>query len=190
MDAAEAGEGGIFKAGYHFENSGLCAVLHLGLKADHVEKRAKLVVLTQLHDGVGLDVGGVGVGQAAGLHRAVTQGFGAAFGHDLDRQAAVEIAGGFAFVKFGFVGVSKGFDEGVVLLAGHRAVHVGGLFRDGFALVVAALHPGHGHVHGIGIDDGSDGVEEGEAFGAGRGADAGGKRRRGQRAGGDDPAAS
>ena len=34
----------------------LLAVLQLGLEADHVVERAELVVLAQLHDGVGLDL--------------------------------------------------------------------------------------------------------------------------------------
>ena len=41
----------------------------------------------------------------------------------------------------------------------------------------------------FGIDDGGDGVEEGQRLGPGGGADAFGQRAGGQRAGGDDPVA-
>ena len=54
MQAAEPGEFGVLQAGNGAEDAHLLAVLQLGLEADHVEQRAELVVLAQLHDGVGL----------------------------------------------------------------------------------------------------------------------------------------
>jgi hypothetical protein len=136
-----------------------------------------------------LTSGLVGVGEAHGLHRAETQGFAAAFGHDLDRQATVEITGCLTLVKFGLVGGQKRVDEGFILVTRHRAIHVGGLFLDRFALVVARLHPGHRHVDAFGIDDGGDGVEEGQSLGTSFGADRLGQGTGGQRAGGNDPVA-
>jgi hypothetical protein len=47
----------------------------------------------------------------------VAQRLAPAFGHHLDRQAAVEIAGGLAFVELGLVGGEEGVDEGLVLVA-------------------------------------------------------------------------
>ena len=61
-------------------------------------------------------------------------------------------------------------------VAVHRAVDVGGLFLLRLALVVARLHPGRPHVDAVGIDDGGDGVEEGERLGPGCGADGLGQR--------------
>jgi putative component of toxin-antitoxin plasmid stabilization module len=57
----------------------------------------------------------VGVGQAHGLHRAKAQGLAAAFGHDLDRQAAVEIARRLALLELGLFGGEQRVDEGLVL---------------------------------------------------------------------------
>ena len=94
----------IFQARNHFENIRLRAVLHLGLETDDVVKRAQSVVAAQLHDGVGLVFRLMRVGQSDRLHRTKAQCLAAAFGHDFDGQAAVEIAGGFALVEFGLVG--------------------------------------------------------------------------------------
>ena len=52
--AAEPRELGLLQAGDGAEDARLLAVLELGLEADHVEQRAELVVLAQLHDRVGL----------------------------------------------------------------------------------------------------------------------------------------
>ena len=54
MQAAEPSELGIAEAGNGAKNPRLLAVFQLGLKADHVEQGAELVVLAQLHDGIGL----------------------------------------------------------------------------------------------------------------------------------------
>ena len=53
----------------------------------------------------------------------------------------------------------------------HRAVEVGGALGFGLALVVAGLEPGLGEVDGVEVDDGGDGVEEGERALVGEGAD-------------------
>jgi hypothetical protein len=54
MQAAEPGELGVLQPGNGAEHAHLLAVLQLGLEADHVVERAELVVLAQLHDGIGL----------------------------------------------------------------------------------------------------------------------------------------
>ena len=129
------------------------------------------------------------VGQADRLHRAVAQGFAAAFGHDLDRQAAVEIPGGLALVELGFLGGKQGVDKGLVLRLVHRAVEVGGSLFLGLALVIARLHPGARHVDAVVIEDRRDGVEKGQRLGASLTGNCLAKPFRGERAGGDDPVA-
>jgi hypothetical protein len=91
VDAAEAGEGRVLQPRDHAEHVRLRAVFHLRLEAHDIVKRAQRVVAPQLHDGMGLYVGLVRVGQAHGFHRPVAQGLAPALGHHLDGQAAVEI---------------------------------------------------------------------------------------------------
>ena len=116
MDAAEAGEARVLEAGDGAEDLGLRAVLHLGLEADDVVEGAERVVAAELDDGVGLHVGGVRVGEADGLQRAVAQGFAAALGHHLDGEAALEIGGVLLPVlELGLLGGEERVDEGLVL---------------------------------------------------------------------------
>ena len=61
MQAAEAGKFGVLQAGNGAKNTDLLAVLQLGLEADHVEQRAELVVLAQLHHGIWLFAGSCGL---------------------------------------------------------------------------------------------------------------------------------
>ncbi len=137
----------------------------------------------------GLHVGRVRVGEADRLQRAEAQGLAAALGHHLDRQAALEVGGVLLPVlELGLVGGEQRVDEGLVLVAVHRAVEVGGALGLGLALVVARLEPGLGEIDGLEVDDRGDGVEEGEGGLVGQGADRLGEGRRGQRAGGDDDA--
>jgi hypothetical protein len=57
----------------------------------------------------------VRIGEAHRLHRPEAQRLGAAFGHDLDRQAAVEIGRAFPFLEFGLLAGQQRLDEGLVL---------------------------------------------------------------------------
>ena len=136
VNAPKTREGRIFQSGNHFEYSGLRAVFHLGLEPHDVVQRPQFVIPAQLHHGIGLHRV-VRIGQAHGFHRPETRGFAAPFGHHFQRQTAIEIACGFTFMKFGLVGGQYGVDERLILRAVHRAVHVGGLFLQRFALVVA-----------------------------------------------------
>ena len=61
MKPAEARELGLLQARNGAEDAHLLAVLELGLEAHHVEQGAELVVLAQLHDGVGLHRGACGL---------------------------------------------------------------------------------------------------------------------------------
>ena len=116
MNAAEPRELRLLQARNGAEDAHLLAVLQLGLEADHVEQRAELVVLPQLHDGVGLHVGLVRIGEPERLHRAVAQRLAAALRHHLDRQAAVEIGRArFPLMERGLVAGEQRIDEGVVL---------------------------------------------------------------------------
>ncbi len=186
VQAPQTRELGVLQTRDHAEDVGLGAVLQLGLEADHVEQGAQRIVLTQLHDGVGLDRRVVLVGQADGLHRAVAQGLAAALGHDLDRQAAVEIGDVLPLLEVSLGAVQQGVDEGFVLGLVHRAVDVGRLVAAGAFLVIARLAPGDVEVDAVGVQDRRDGVEEAERFLARGLQDGVGQGGRGQRAGGDD----
>ena len=108
------------------------------------------------------------VGQPHRLHRPVAQRLAPALGHDLDRQAAVEIGRAFPFLELGLVAGDQRVDEGVVLRLVHRAVDVVLAGAAGPDLVVARLEPADVHVDRVEMDDRRDGVEEGERIGAGR----------------------
>ena len=112
----------------------------------------------------------------------------ATFGHDLDRQAAVEEGHVLPLLEGDLVARQKGIDEGLVLLAIKRAVDVVGHAAARSRLVVAGLEPGDAHVDGFAVDDGGDRVEEGQCRLAGARQDGLRQRLRGQRAGGDDHA--
>ena len=118
MQSAETREFGVLQARNGAEHAHLLAVFELGLEADHVEQGAKLVVLTQLDHGVRLFTRTVRIGEAERLHRPMPQCFGAALGHDLDRQAAVEIGRRtFPLMEAGLVGGEQGRDERFILFA-------------------------------------------------------------------------
>src|ERR1700732_2889502 len=77
---------------------------------------------------------------------------------------------GFGFDRFGG---GEGVEEAVVLFFGEGAVDV-----VGGALVVAGGEVDLVHVDGGGIDDGGDGVVEGEVVGTGEALKFGSQRRR------------
>ena len=117
------------------------------------------------------------------LHRPEPQRIDAAFGHHLDRHAALEIGGvRLPFAKFGLFPREQTGVKCQVLLLGHRAVDV--VLR--FALIPAAGHPADVHVDGVAVDDGGDGIEKRQTVRAGRLPDAVSQRGGGQRPGGDD----
>ena len=187
MEPAEPRELGALQAGDRSEDPGLLAMPKLRLESHHVEQRAEPVVLPKLHDRIGLGLRGVRIGQPERFHRAVAQRLAAALRHHLDRQAAVEIGGrGFELVKGNLLAGEQRVDEGLVLLAGERAVDVVGAGAAGAGLVVARLQPGDRHVDAVVMHDRRDGIEEGERVFAGRGRQSFGQRRRGEGAGCDD----
>ena len=115
----------------------------------------------------------------------MAQGLDAAFRHHLDRQTAIEIGNVLPVLELSLGTVEQGLDERVVLGLVHRAVDVGGGVASGAFLVVAGLAPGLRHIHAIEVNDGGDGVEEGQGVLAGAFQDGGGQGRRGEGAGGD-----
>ena len=186
MQAAEPREFGVFKARDHAEDAHLLGVLELGLKAHHVVERAQSIVLPELHDGIGLDGRIVGVGQPHRLHGAVTRSLRAAFGHDFDRQAAVEIGRALPLFELGLAAIDQRLDESLVARLVHRTVDVvlaGAARAD---LVVTRLEPADVHVDGIEMDDRRNGVKEGKRIGACPVRDGLRQGRRGQRPSGDD----
>ncbi len=126
------------------------------------------------------------VGEAHWLHRAVAQGFRPAFGHDLDRQAAIEIGCTFPLLEVGLVAFNQCGDEGLILLLVHGAVDIVLAGAAGANLVIAGLEPAHIHIDRIKMDDRRNGVEEGQSVRAGLRLNGLRQRRRGQGAGGND----
>ena len=116
----------------------------------------------------------------------MAQRFPPAFGHHLDRQAAVEIRRGFELVEYDLLAAKQRVDEGLVLRTRQRAVDVVGAGSRRPGLVVARLEPGDIEVDGLAMHDRRDSVEESECVFAGAGADCLGQRRRGEGTGGDD----
>src|SRR5277367_7181103 len=78
-------------------------------------------------------------------------------------------------------GCGEGFEEAVVLLFGEGAVDV-----IGGAFVPAGGEVDLVHVDGGGVDDGGDGVVEGEVVGAGEALQLGGEGGAGERTAGED----
>ncbi len=116
------------------------------------------------------------------FHRAKAQGIHTARRHHLDRHAAFEIGrAGLPFAKLGLFAVEQALVEGEILLLRHRAVDV-----VLSSLVPARGHPADVHVDAVAVDDGGDGVEEGETVRAGGGDDALRQRLRGERSGRDN----
>ena len=161
VQPAEPCELGIFQARNAAEDAGLLTVLQLGLEADHVVERAQRVVLTQLDHRVGL-AARIGVGQANRLHGPEAQGLTAALRHHLDRQAAFEVGRALPILELGFLRRQQGIDEGLVLRFVERAVDVILAATARPRLVIAGLVPGAGEVDALGVDDGGNGIEEGE----------------------------
>ena len=194
VDLAVAQEGRVLEAGDEAQDAGLFAELEVVLEADEVVAVGAEVLLAKLDDGVG-PAAGLGIGEADGLHGAEAEGVAAAAGGLFDGQAAFEVVNRFevrgsrfegrrdGFPGFGGDGFGggEGVEEAVVFLFGEGAVDV-----VGGAFVVAGGEVDLLHVDGGGVDDGGDGVVEGEMAGAGEAREFGGERGRGERAGGED----
>ncbi len=163
MQAAEPRELGLLEPRDHAEDADLLAMFQLGLEAHHVPQRAEGIVLPELHHGVQARARMMGVGEADRLHRAVGEGLAAALGHDLDRQAALEIGRRrLPLLERGLLAGNQRVDEGVILRLVERAVDVVGVAAAGPDLVVARLQPAHAHVDAVMMHDRGDGIEEGE----------------------------
>ena len=194
MQPAQPGELGILQPRNGAEQADLLGMFELGLETDHVPQRAQLVILPQLHHGMRpAPLGKFGrrivrIVQPDRFHRSEAQRVETAFGHDLDRHAAVEIGGGgLPLLETGLLARDQPGMEGGILFAIHRAIDVVfGVCPEFIRSVPSRGHPADIHVDGIAIDDGGDGVEESQAVCASRRADAVGKRGSSQRPGGDD----
>ena len=186
VNAAQSGEAGVFQAGDHAEDARLLRMAELGLEADNVVQRAERIVPAELHHGMGA-AAGARVGQPHGLHRAEAQGLRPARRHHLDRQAALEPGReGLPLLELDPVGFKQRLDKRGVAGLVERAVDVVGAAAGRSRLVVAGLEPGDVEVDGIGIDDGRNGVEEGERLAPGERLYGVRKRAVGQRTRGDD----
>src|SRR5437764_14568910 len=121
------------------------------------------------------------VGEPYRLHWPVTQRLAAALGHDLDRQAAVEIGRvGFPLLEVGLLTRDQGVDESIVLLVGQRTIDVVGAGAARAKLVVARLKPRHRHVDRILVYDWGDRIEERQRVFVREFANRAGKRSRGE----------
>ncbi len=87
-------------------------ITELGLKPDHVEQSAQLVILPQLNHGMGSRAI-MGVGQTDWLHGAKSQRLTAAFSHHLDGETAFKVGGVLLpFMKLDFVAFDQRVDKG------------------------------------------------------------------------------
>ncbi len=201
VDLAVAEEVRVLEAGDHAQDAGLLAELEVVLEADEVVGVGAEVFLAELDGGVG-PAAGLGVGEAGGLHGAEAQGVAAAAGGLFDGKAAFEVlqfgaAGGWQVLR-AVEAVGRGASQllrrerlrrvrrrasmkAFVLVLGEGAVDV-----VGGALVPAGGEVDLVHVDGGGVDDGRDGVVEGEVVGAGEALELGGEGGDGERAGGED----
>ena len=186
MQAAEPREFGVLKPGNRAEYPDLLAMPELCLKPHHVEQGAQLVVLPQLNHGVGLFVALVGVGQPHGLHRAMAQRFDAAFGHDFDGEATVEIRDVFPVFEGGFFASDQRLHKREIPVAIEGAIEVVAAVAARSDFVVAGLKPGFVHIDAVAVNDRSDGVEEGKGAFACEPGDRLREVGRGQRTRGDD----
>ncbi len=151
----------VLKARYAAKNAHLIGIFQLRLEAHHVVERAQLVILAQLHNGVGFDGGVVCVGETARLHRPMPQCLDALRSHDLDGKAAAEIRRGFfPFLEIGFLARKQRFDEGEVLFLVHRTVDVVLARASWPHLVVARLVPAHAEIDGVTVHDRRDRIKE------------------------------
>ena len=179
----------LFKPRNKAEHIRLTGIFQLGLKPDHIEQRAKRIVLAQLHNGVRLDIRLVGIGQPARFHRPMAQRFAPARGHHLNRQTAIEIGRvGFPFFEIGGFAVEQRVDEAVILGFVHWAVDIVFARTARAQLVVARLVPADIHINAVVIDYRCNRVEKGQPVLARHASNGLRQRRRGQRAGGNNRA--
>ena len=180
MDLAVAQERCVFQAGDEAQDALLVAELDVVLEADEVVAVGTQILLAKLNDGVWRDLG-AGIAQAHGLHAAEAEGIAAAACNLFNGQAAFEVVEFLPLLGFDFVRGDERVVEGVVLLLSEGAVDVvcGTLVPTRFE--VNAIH-----VDGAGVDDGCDGVVEGELVCAGESLQFCRECRRGERAGGED----
>src|SRR4029079_6243343 len=68
VEAAKPRKLGLLQARDGAKGARLLAVFHLGLEADHVEERAKRIILPELDDRIGLDRRVMRIGEAPWLH--------------------------------------------------------------------------------------------------------------------------
>ena len=176
---AVAGELRVFQAGDHAEHALLLAPLEPGLEAHQIVVGGGLVLLAQLHHGVGLSAR-ARVDQPHGLQRAVGQRLAAPGGQDLHGETALEHQLLLEVVQRGQLGLCQCVVEGVVFVLGHGAVQVVA------ALVIAALAEDLRHVQRIRRHDGRGGVEEVQRGRAGQLFQRAAERLVCQRAGGHD----
>src|SRR5262249_2691490 len=161
MQPTEPRKLGALEPGNAAEDLLLRAIFELGLKSDHVVERAELVVLTKLHDRMGLGRWIVRISQSDRLHGTMAQRLAASLRHHLDRQAAVEIGRRtLPILELGFLARQQRADKRVVLRLAHWAVDVIGAGATRAGLVVTRLEPGDRHVDAVSVHYWRNRIEE------------------------------
>ena len=165
----------------------MLGIFQLRLETDHVVERAELIILAQLHHGIGFHRGVMGIGKPARFHGAVAQGFRTAFGHHLNWQATIEIGGvGFPLFEIAFFAGNQLADKGVILRLVHRQVDVILTISARTHLVVTRLEPGDVHINAFAVNNGRNRVKKRQILLAREPAHGFSQGRRGEGAGGDD----
>ena len=121
MNRSEAGEDTGLKSGEHPEDSLLFTDTELRLASDQIPKRAALILLSKLHDGVRPSTRSR-VRESDRLHRSEGQRLRASPSDFFDRQAALEIHSRFELMKWNGFCVKQLCDEVLILFAGKRDV--------------------------------------------------------------------
>src|ERR1700730_9065418 len=73
VDSSKAGKTGVLEARNRAENFNLRAVFQLGLETDHIVERAPRIILTKLHNRIGLSRAGMRIGETKWFHWAMSK---------------------------------------------------------------------------------------------------------------------
>ena len=180
MNLAVAQKARVFEAGNEAQYARLVAKLEVVLEADQVVTLGAQIFLSQLNHGPG-PLASARIAKAHGFHRPEAQRIAATAGEFFNRQAAFKVIELFPLSGFGGLGGQQGVEKAIVLRAVHGTVDViGGAFVPARGKVDTL------HVDALGVDDGRNGVVEGEMAGAGEALDFRSERIGRERAGSDN----
>ncbi len=169
-----------FEAGNEAKDTLLLAPAQIGLKAHHVVERPFQIVLAELHCGIG-PCAAAGVFQSHGTQGPEAQGVQTAGGQHLHGHAAFKVLRVlFKIAEGRTLCRNEGIIKAQIALFVHGAVDIIA------AVFIAVFAVGHGHVHGIQLHHGSDGIVKEKMVLPRHSLQALGQRRRSQRPAGED----